>query len=98
MATLPSGLETLYSNDPQAWTLPLVVGLSPLPPWVVGCQGRGSLVGAVYGVAQSRTRLKRHSSSSSSSSRLVNCKTIILRSKRLVQVACLFFTGVWGLR
>ena len=31
-------------------------------------QGRGSLVGCVYGVAQSRTRLKRLSSSSSSSS------------------------------
>ena len=29
-------------------------------------QGRGSLVGCVYGVAQSRTRLKRLSSSSSS--------------------------------
>ena len=36
-------------------------------------QGRGSLVGAVYGVTQSRTRLQRLSSSSSSSSSTHGC-------------------------
>ena len=40
----------------------------PTPVFLPGeSQGRGSLVGAVYGVAQSRTRLKRLGSSSSSS-------------------------------
>ena len=39
----------------------------PTPVFLPGeSQGRGSLVGCVYGVAQSRTRLKRLSSSSSS--------------------------------
>ena len=38
----------------------------PPPVFLPGeSQGPGSLVAAVYGVAQSRTRLKRHSSSSS---------------------------------
>ena len=37
----------------------------PTPLFLPGeCQGRGSLVGCIYGVAQSRTRLKRLSSSS----------------------------------
>ena len=41
----------------------------PTPVFLPGeSQGRGSLVAAVYGVAQSRTRLKQLSSSSSSSS------------------------------
>ena len=45
----------------------------PTPAFLPGeSQGRGSLVGCRHGVAQSWTRLKRHSSSSSSSSRLVN--------------------------
>ena len=40
--------------------------LQPIPVFLPGeSQGRGSLVAAVYGVAQSRTRLKRLSSSSS---------------------------------
>ena len=42
----------------------------PTPVFLPGeSQGRGSLVGCVYGVAQSQARLKRLSSSSSSSSR-----------------------------
>ena len=45
-------------------------------------QGRGSLVAAVYGVAQSRTRLKRLSSSSSSS--------LLLEIASLDLVRCLF--------
>ena len=40
----------------------------PTPVFLPGeSQGRGSLVGCLYGVAQSRTRLKGLSSSSSSS-------------------------------
>ena len=43
----------------------------PTPVFLPGeCQGRGSLVGCRHGVAQSRTRLKRLSSSSSSSRKL----------------------------
>ena len=50
----------------------------PAPVFLPGkSQGRGSLVGAVYGVAQSRTWLKRLSSSSSSSSAYVNPKLLI---------------------
>ena len=40
-------------------------------------QGRGSLGAAVYGVAQSRTRLKRLSSSSYSSTPLLALKSIL---------------------
>ena len=55
----------------------------PTPVFLPGeSQGRGSLWAAVYGVTQSRTQLKRLSSSSSSSSRLVI--TFLPRSKRLL--------------
>ena len=54
----------------------------PTPVFLPGeSQGRGSLVAAVYGVAQSRTRLKRLSSSSSSSSLVI---AFLPRSKHLL--------------
>ena len=51
----------------------------PAPVFLPGeSQGRGSLVAAVYGVSQSRTRLKRLSSSSSSSIPLTNTTAEVL--------------------
>ena len=60
----------------------------PTPVFLPGeSQGRGSLVGwaAVYGVAQSRTRLKRLSSSSSSSK--------VLQNEKHYRTAQYFLTG-----
>ena len=70
----PGGLQSMGSRrvgHDWANSLPLFTFLhwrrkwQPTPVFLPGeSQGRGSLVGAVYGVAQSWTRLKRLSSSS----------------------------------
>ena len=53
------GYKIWNPREPQKW--------QPTPVFLPGeSQGRGSLVGCLYGVAQSRTWLKRLSSSSSS--------------------------------
>ena len=73
----PGGLQSMVSlrvGHDRATSLSLFTFMhwrrkwQPTPVFLPGeSRGRGSLVAAVYGVAQSRTRLKRRSSSSSSS-------------------------------
>ena len=54
----------------------------PTPVFLPGeSQGQGSLMGCVYGVSQSRTRLKRLSSSSSSSNLLSFILTFLICSE-----------------
>ena len=71
----PGGLQSMGSlrvGDDWATSLSLFTSMhwrrkwQPTPVFLPGeSQGRGSLVGCCYGVAQSRTRLKQLSSSSS---------------------------------
>ena len=62
----------------------------PTPVFLPGeSQGPGSLVAAVYGVAQSRTRLKRRSSSSSSAKFTILSAYWVVMLLRNVSLPCL---------
>ena len=73
----------------------------PTPVFLPGeSQGRVSLVAAVYGVSQSRTRLKRLSSSSSS--RMFLKKSLMIANLCSSKWVCFWETGAksggWGLK